>query len=70
MEAFYKNFKFTTKNLMITLIFMGIIMLVVSFYLPYDQNNEIKETLKNLGIITIIIPFVVIIALYIKKEML
>ena len=70
MEAFYKNLKFTTKNLMITLIFMGIIMLVVSFYLPYDQNNEIKETLKNLGIITIIIPFVVIIALYIKKEML
>ena len=70
MEVKYNKVEFKFKNLILALIFMGIIMLVISYYLPSETNGNIKETLRILGIFFILIGFFVIILPYIMKEIL
>lgn len=70
MEARYKNVTLKFKNLILALIFMGIIMLVISYYLPPDINGSIKETLRILGIFFILFGFFVIVLPYVMKEIL
>ena len=50
MEAHYKDFKIILRNVMLAIIFMGFLMIIVSSLLSPDADQEIKETLKNLGV--------------------
>jgi len=68
MEAGYKNFRLIFKNLILALIFMGIIMLVISYYLPPETNGNIKETLRVLGILFIVMGFLIIVFPYLMEE--
>ncbi len=70
MEVKYNKVEFKIKNLILALIFMGIIMLVISYYLPSEINGKIKETLRILGIFFILIGLFVIILPYVMKEIL
>ena len=67
MEASYKKIKLKFTNLILALIFMGILMLVISYYLPPDINGNSKETLRILGIFFILMGFLVIVLPYIKE---
>ena len=68
MEASYKNIKLKFKNLILALIFMGILMLVISYYLPPDINGNTKEVLGLFGGFFIIMGFLIIVLPHIMKQ--
>lgn len=70
MEAFYKKFRLKFNNIILAIIFMGILMIVISCFLPPDINGYGKEPLRNLGIFFIVMGFLVIVLPYITKEIL
>jgi len=68
MEAYYKKIKLVFKDLRLALIFMGILMLVISHYLPSVVNGNVKEILMFLGVLVIIIGVLCIVLPYIINK--
>ena len=69
MEAKYNKLELKFKDMRLALIFMGILMLVISSFLPSETNGDIKETLKILGIFFILICFVIVVFPHIMTGM-
>lgn len=59
-------FKF--KKEIFGLVLAGIIMLMIAYLLAPDKGEQIIDTLRSFGALLIIIPFLLIILIYIIKE--
>lgn len=69
MEAGYKGFRINFRNLILALIFLGILMLVIAFLLSPDKNEQILDFLRTFGALFILMGFLIIILPILIKEM-
>ena len=69
MEITFRDFIVKFKSLILAVIALGVMMYVVSYLLDPNQEEQILNTLNNLGGLFIILPFILILFFFVMKEM-